>query len=92
MKALKAEVRQPESFLRDVLGDVAILIRTGKFAGNYQLNAASAASVYGNGVRFDVAQGSMAPEAAPGMDGASEAGDGFDGDDDGNVKMEDAPL
>jgi transcription initiation factor TFIIF subunit beta len=35
MKALKARTRQPEAYLKEVLGDIAVLVKTGPFSSNW---------------------------------------------------------
>jgi transcription initiation factor TFIIF subunit beta len=40
MKALRQKTRQPDSYLREVLGDVAMLIKSGSFANHYCLSEA----------------------------------------------------
>lgn len=36
MKALKARTKQPEQYLKEVLGDIALLVKSGPFASNWK--------------------------------------------------------
>jgi len=76
MRQLKAELEQPEAYLRSVLEKVAELNKAGSFANKWSLMAG----------HRTVTAGSSAPiaAAAPEMD----IDDDDDGDDD-EVKMED---
>lgn len=40
MKALRQRTQQPDSYLRQVLEEVAVLIKSGRFANNYTLSDA----------------------------------------------------
>ena len=35
MKALKVRTKQPEAYLKEVLGDIAVLVKTGPFSSNW---------------------------------------------------------
>lgn len=82
MKALRAELRQPEAYLREVLEDIADLPKSGKFAMNWTIKPDYADNV---GVKNE------AEEAAPSEFTAEdeEMADGDD-EDDGDIKFEDA--
>lgn len=74
MKALRQRTQQPDAYLRQVLEEVAVLIKSGKFANNYCLSDA-----------YKDKQGADAKEAA-----AVAEDDGDDGDDDDDdEEMED---
>lgn len=40
MKALRQKTQQPDAYLRQVLEEVAVLIKSGRFANNYALSDA----------------------------------------------------
>lgn len=84
LKALKAEVNQPEAYLKQTLELVAHLIRMGPYAMTWQLNQDSKLDSY------EEALGKTAPETGYGFDGVSDAVEGMGSDDDdGNLKAED---
>ncbi|KAL9015668.1 MAG: hypothetical protein Q9185_006948 [Variospora sp. 1 TL-2023] len=78
MRALKQELNQPESYLRQVLEGIAHLVRNGTFANHWQLQRDYQESNYDVDVKA---------EAAP----IADYGDGQDMDDgdEDNVKLED---
>lgn len=88
MKALRAELKQPEAYLREVLDDIADLPKSGKFAMNWTLKPDYATQH----VLTNESEGA-APTADIGGDGADdgdeEMADGDDEDDDADVKFED---
>lgn len=84
LKALKAEVNQPEAYLKQTLELVAHLVRTGPYAMTWQLNQDSKLDSY------EEALSKTAPETGYGFDGVSDAGEGMGSDnDDENMKPED---
>jgi transcription initiation factor TFIIF subunit beta len=74
MKALKTRTKQPEQFLKDVLGEIAQLVRSGPFASTWQRQPMFNA-------QRNLSQQQQAAAAAP------EGPDG--GDSDGEEEMED---
>ena len=77
LKNLRAQVQQPEAYLRQVLEEIAVLIRQGDFAATWTLK-----DQYKD--RVDPSQdrvGTVAPETGDsfGLDGMSDAGQGESG-------------
>ena len=95
--SLKAELNQPEAYLKQTLEMVAHLIRQGPHAMTWQLKPESKISAYADAQSYEQVKDETAPDNGYGFDGVSDAGDleggpGSD-DEDGNVKLEDAmPL
>lgn len=85
LSALKSRLNQPESYLKETLEKIAVLIKGGTFNLTYQLRPDSTEGRYLN---FD----DVKAEAAP--DVSSDRGEdlGSNEDDDENVKMEDVFL
>jgi transcription initiation factor TFIIF subunit beta len=83
MKALRAELQQPEAYLREVLERVAVLAKSGRFATQWSLKQEYKAKNYEG----------MDDAVAPMAEGAgaeeSDMADEEDGDDDEDVKFED---
>jgi len=73
LKSLRAELKQPEAYLRQTLEKIAVLNKTGRFANNWSLRPEHAAPNLQT-------SGDVAPDAA---DGDSEV------EDEEEVKMED---
>lgn len=97
LKALKAELNQPEAYLRSTLEMVAELVKSGRFAMTWTLKPENKIDQYAGGQAME----EQAPDAGYGMEGVSEAGEGIDDggglitgddDDDDSVKMEDVML
>lgn len=85
LKELKARLVQPESYLKDTLDKIAVLIKGGTYNLTYALKPEATEGLY---LDFNNVKAEAAPEVA--SDGL-----GFDGamdDDDDNVKMEDVVL
>lgn len=74
LKSLRAELKQPEAYLRQTLEKIAVLNKTGRFANNWSLRPEHAAPHLQT-------PGDVAPDA---VDGDSDV------EDDDEVKMEDA--
>jgi transcription initiation factor TFIIF subunit beta len=76
LKSLRAQLQQPEAYLRQTLEKIAVLNKTGRFANNWSLRPENLPDNHHNA-------GDIAPE---------EAGDGGSDVDDEDVemKMEDA--
>jgi len=85
MKALRAELQQPEAYLRETLERVAVLAKSGRFATQWSLKPENKLANY-EGVGDAVA-----PVSSTGLDGVddSDMGDLDDDDDDEDVKFED---
>ena len=83
LKALKAELKQPEQYLKDTLEKVAELVKAGRFAMNWTLKPENKAGL-------NVGNEQEAPIAANGFDESDmdAMGSGDDEDED-NMKMED---
>lgn len=79
LASLKARVRQPESFLKETLEKIAILMRAGTMTGKYQLKPE-----YTDAGTFD----NVKAEAAPDMDSSAL---GMTEDDD-DEEMEDVLM
>jgi transcription initiation factor TFIIF subunit beta len=86
LRSLKAELNQPESYLKQTLESIAVLVRTGPFALTYTLKQENQIA------DFDDAGGdSKAPEGFGG-DSANEdrpEDDDMPDEDEDDVKMED---
>lgn len=83
MKALRAELQQPEAYLRETLEKVAVLAKSGRFATQWSLKPENKISNY------EGAGDAVAP-TAEGMGGdESDMADEEDGEDDEDVKFED---
>lgn len=76
IRALKQKLDQPENYLRQVLDEIAQLVRNGTFANSWQLKPEYQESSYDH----------VKQEAAP-VQTLEEAG--MSAEDDDNVKMED---
>lgn len=76
LKSLRAQLQQPEAYLRQTLEKIAILNKSGRFANNWSLKPENVSASHRNA-------GDVAPE---------EMGEGATDieDDDNEVKMEDA--
>lgn len=96
MKALKAELNQPEAYLKSTLEMVAELVKSGRFANTWTLKPENKLDQYAK------AEGAeeQAPDAGTGFDGTADlfdmdddVGGGLSGDeideDENAVKMED---
>ena len=84
--SLKAELRQPETYLKQTLDMIAQFIRQGSHAMTWQLKPEARIGIYSDAQYFDQVKDEAAPDI--GFDGASDYKD-EDDDDDENVKMED---
>lgn len=86
LKELKSRLVQPESYLKETLDKIAVLIKGGPYNLTYRLRPEATEDRY---LDFNNVKAEVAPEvASPGL--------GYDGvmddDDDDNVKMEDVVL
>ncbi|MCJ1251569.1 hypothetical protein MMC30_008804 [Trapelia coarctata] len=86
LKTLKAELNQPEAYLKQTLELVAHLVRNGPHAMTWELNQDSKLDSYEQ-AQYDAALGTAAPETGYGFDGVSDAGEGMGSDDDEDVKL-----
>jgi transcription initiation factor TFIIF subunit beta len=82
MKALKAKLQQPETYLRETLEKVAVLAKSGRFAAQWSLKPENRMTAY------DSMGDAVAPAAEGGGDD-SDMADEEDGEDDEDVKFED---
>lgn len=82
MKALRAELQQPEAYLRETLEKVAVLAKSGRFATQWSLKEENKLANY------EGAGDAMAPTAGPDGGDESEFGD-MDDEEDEDVKFED---
>ena len=89
LRSLKERVQQPEAYLRQTLEMVAIMLRSGPHAMQWQLKPESREGRYAEAGVFDQAKDEAAPEVGPsvGLDGADDMEE-----EDENVDMEDIPL
>ena len=83
MKALRAELQQPEAYLRETLEKVAVLAKSGRFATQWSLKSENKIANY------DQIGDAVAPTAEGDPGGDSDMGDEEDGEDDDDVKFED---
>ena len=84
MKALRAELQQPEAYLRETLEKVAVLAKSGRFATQWSLKPENQLSNY------EGAGDAVAPTASNGMDvDSSDPGEMDDEDEDEDIKFED---
>ena len=88
-RSLKERLNQPEAYLKETLELVAVILRSGPHAMQWQLKPESRENRYAEAGFFDNVKDEAAPDVEPGM--------GFDGaddmeEDDDNVDMEDVPL
>ena len=90
LKSLKAELNQPENYLKQTLEMVAHLVKAGPHANTWQLKPEARISTYADAQSYDEVKDEIAPESGYGLDGASDVGDALGTDEeDENVKMED---
>lgn len=82
MKALRAKLEQPESYLKETLERCAVLAKSGRFASMWSLN-----SDY-SGMNNAATGDESAPMVDDGGAGDSDMADGEDGDDE-DMKFED---
>jgi transcription initiation factor TFIIF subunit beta len=68
LKRLREETKQPEAHLKEVLGKIAVLVKTGQAANTYTLNAQMAAAVKMQDEGLDVREEDIAPEDWSGQD------------------------
>jgi len=87
LKTLKAELNQPEAYLRQTLEMVAQLVRQGPRAMTWQLKPEARLAAYAGTQSFDSAKDSQAPEALTSFEGNSDIGGSEE--DDESMKMED---
>jgi len=83
---LKAELKQPETYLKQTLEMIAHFIRQGPHAMTWQLKPEARIGAYADTSLFDKVKDEAAPDM--GFDGPSDYKDEEEDDDD-NVKMED---
>ena len=89
LRSLKERLNQPETYLKQTLEMVAVMLRSGPHAMQWQLRPESRAGRYADIGSFDGAKDEAAPDVDPSMD----LDDGGDlEDDEENVDMEDIPL
>ncbi|KAK2629416.1 hypothetical protein QTJ16_000236 [Diplocarpon rosae] len=83
MKALRAELQQPEVYLRETLEKIAVLAKSGRFATQWSLRPENKIDNY-------EAMGDVVAPTSEGMgNDDSDMADEEDGDEDGDVKFED---
>jgi len=89
LKSLRAELNQPEAYLKQTLEKVAHLVRQGTHAMTWQLKQEYQMDSYAGALAYDQAIDRIAPDNAYNLDGASDTGDGMDSEDDENMQPED---
>ena len=91
LKTLKAEVNQPEAYLKQTLEMVAQLVRQGPHAMKWQLKPESKLSAYTNIQSHSQTRDETAPDVSYNLDGMSDIGELGDdlGSDDEEIKSED---
>ncbi|EGE06650.1 transcription initiation factor IIF subunit beta [Trichophyton equinum CBS 127.97] len=92
-KALKAELQQPEVYLKQTLEIVAHLVKSGDFAMTWELKPEARESNYADAIAYRDAKEELPPTAGYSFDEGSEgeptaSGRGTDADEDDNVKFE----
>lgn len=92
LKALKAELNQPEAYLKQTLEKVALLVRQGTHAMTWQLKPESKLAAYADAQLYEEVKDEVAPDL--GFDGASDKDFGYgenipSDEDDENIEMED---
>ena len=83
MKALRAELQQPEAYLRETLEKVAVLAKSGRFATQWSLKSENRITNY------ESIGDAVAPTAEGDVPDESDMADEEDGDEDEDVKFED---
>jgi transcription initiation factor TFIIF subunit beta len=86
LKSLKAELNQPENYLKQTLEMVAQLVKAGPHANTWQ---EARISTYADARSYDEVKDEVAPDSGFGLDGASDFGEVLGTDDEDEVKMED---
>ena len=92
LKSLKAELNQPEVYLKQTLEMVAQLVRTGPHAMTWQLKPESKINSYTNADSYERAKDENAPDTGYGLDGpfdAGETGDSLGTDEEDDLMLED---
>ncbi len=89
LKSLKAELNQPENYLKQTLEMVAQLVKAGPHANTWQLRPEARISTYADARSYDEVKDEVAPDSGFGLDGASDFGEVLGTDDEDEVKMED---
>ncbi|PGH26793.1 hypothetical protein AJ80_01559 [Polytolypa hystricis UAMH7299] len=89
-KSLKAELKQPEAYLKQTLELVAHLVKSGDFANTWELKPEARESNYANALAYNQAKEELPPTAFDeGSEGEPNAsGVGTDVDDEANVTFE----
>ena len=85
MKALRAELQQPEAYLRETLEKVAILAKSGRFATQWSLKPENKLSEYVEGE-------TVAPAGEIEDEDEDTNMDDEDDDDDEDMKFEDVGM
>lgn len=85
MRTLRHRTKQPETYLRQVLSQIAVLSKSGHSSGTWRLKEENQFDKYNMNVKEEVAP----EEAASDVDDAEGGGDEGEGEDD---EMEDVPL
>ena len=78
MRALRTRTQQPEAYLKEVLQDIAALVKSGQYASNWRRRA-----------EFDNDAVKAVNGLPPDDDAADEDAPADDDDDDDNLEMED---
>lgn len=84
MKSFRAELKQPEAYLRETLEKIAVLAKSGKFATHWSLKPENQVEMYAS-------VDEVAPTVPGGLDGVddSDVADLDGDDDDEDIKFED---
>lgn len=86
MKALRAELQQPEAYLRETLEKVAVLAKSGKFATQWSLKPENRVTNH-DGAGDEAPLGTSIAPTSTADD--SDMADGEDAEDDEDIKFED---
>ena len=93
LKSLRAELNQPEAYLKQTLEKVAQLVRQGPHAMTWQLKPESKISAYADAQSYEHAKDEIAPDTGYNYDGPSDTGDAGDligtEDEEDDLKLED---
>lgn len=86
-RSLKDRLRQPDTYLKETLEMVAVMLRTGTHASQWQLKPEAREGRYAESGLFDKAKEEAAPDAGPGL--SFDGVDDMEEDDEDMMEMED---
>ena len=90
LKTLKAELNQPEAYLRETLEKVAHLVKMGPYAMTWQLKQTFNLGSYAGSNPHELVPDQVAPDNSYRFDGNSDTGEGNGSEDeDEHMRLED---